>query len=240
MAGAGREVPELAAPSAIGDAGASLVAYLEDALSGVVSPRSIVLGDPADDPTKEPVVVLQLADVTASTHLRNGQWTGDRTTPTVDPAALVLDLRYRITVHPAHGGDHDPTARTRERHAVLGHVAHALHEGATLEDPHLVGSLADGPPLHVTLDQRDRTPDHASIDIEAPALHYLVTPVVIDPATDPGRGMGSPAMDSIGRDTTHDRIADRLSHLAPTDRLPTIRLPKRFTKSRRDSRGREP
>lgn len=229
----------MAAPSAIGDTGASLVAYLEDALTGVVSPRSVVLGAPGDDPTKEPVVVLELVDVTENAHLRNGQWTGDRATPTVDQAALVLDLRYRITVHPAHGGDHDPTSRTRACHAVLGHVAHALHEGAIVDDPHLAGTLADGPPLHVTLDQRDRTPDHAAIAIDVPAMHYLVTPVVIDPATDSGSDVGAPTADSIPRDARPDRIADRLSHLATTDRLPRIRLPDNHSRARRRSTERD-
>lgn len=206
-------------PSAIAEASASIVAFLEHELRGRLTPRAIVLGPPGESPTKEPVVTVELVDVSPNPHLRNGQWTTGSEDPLVDPTALVLDLRYRITVHPAHGTG-DPSETTLERHDVIGHVMHTLHQGAVIRDPHLQGSLADGPPLRVMLDQQDRTPDHQALALETPVLHYLVTPVIIDP---PG---------SSGNDTDGitDRLGDLLGRGPIHEHVPAIRLPDAFNR----------
>lgn len=220
----------MASPAAVAEASASLVAFLEHELGGRLAPRSIVLGPPEAAPTKEPVVAVELVDVFENPHLRNGQWTDGTETPLVDPAALVLDLRYRITVHPAHGTG-DPSDTTSARYDVLGHVMHALHQGATIDDPHLQGSLADGPPLRVTLDQQDRTPDHQALALETPVLHYLATPVIIDP----------PHATGDDADGITDRLDDLLGRGPIHDRVPTLRLPDALTRrpdsTRTDSRS---
>lgn len=92
---------------------------------------------------------------------------------------------------------------------------HALHDGALLDDQFLRGTLAQGPPLQVTYDQTDRTPDHAALAVETPALHYLVTPVIIDPEND-----------RSGDTRFGDGIRGRIPKM-PTlpERIPTIRLP---------------
>lgn len=205
----------MAGLTAIADASASLVAYLEEALVGTLPSRAIVLGEPDDTPTKEPVVSIELVDILENPHLRNGEWIDGQPDPVVHPNTLALDLRYRITVHPAHGGGNDPSERTHRRLEVVGYVMHALHGSAQIDDPYLQGSLADEPPIQVTYDQTDRTPDHAGLAMETPALHYLVTPVVIDPEHDRS---GDPRFG--------DGIRDRLPRLPVLEgRLPTIRLP---------------
>lgn len=214
----------VAAPSAIADASASLVAFLEHELQGRLTPRSIVLGPPEESPTKEPVVAVELVDVFENPHLRNGQWRDGADDPLVNPAALVLDLRYRITVHSAHGTG-DPTETTLARHDVVGHAMHALHQGPVIRDPHLQGSLAGGPPLRATLDQQDRTPDHQALAVESPALHYLVTPVIIDP---PESSSGGETSDGIT-----DRLGDLLGRGPVHERVPMIRVPDAL--SRRDA-----
>lgn len=206
----------VATPSAIAEAGSSLVAFLEHELVGRLTPRSIVLGPPEDSPTKEPVVAVELVDVFENPHLRNGQWTDGSDDPLVDPAALVLDLRYRITVHPAHGAG-DPRGTTSARHDVVGHVMHALHQGSVIRDPHLQGSLAGGPPLQVALDQQDRTPDHKALAVDTPVLHYLLTPVIIDPPDSSAGDDSSPGFT--------DRIGDIIDRGPIHERVPAIRLP---------------
>lgn len=206
-------------PSAIAEASASIVAFLEHELRGRLTPRTILLDPPEASPTKEPVVTVQLVDVFPNPHLRNGQLRAGDDDPLVDPTALVLDLRYRITVHPAHGTG-DPSETTLGRHDVIGHVMHTLHQGAVISDPHLQGSLTGGPPIRVTLDQKDRTPDHEALTLDTPVLHYLVTPVIIDPP-------GSSGNDS---DRTTDRIGDRLGRAPLHERVPTVRLPDAFTR----------
>lgn len=211
----------VAGPTAIADAGASLVAYLEDALSGIVPADSIVLGDADDVASKGPIVAIELVDVFENPHLRNGQWRPGESAPVVTPTALVVDLRYRITVHPARNPARDrthidPTQSTYRRHQVVGHVMHALHEGASLDDPHLQGTLADGPAVRVTYDQEDRTPDYQALTVESPALHYLVTPIVVD-SSDAG----------IDR-----RLPGRIPEMTARDELiPSVRLPKSVQKT---------
>lgn len=63
----------MAGLTAIADASDSIVAYLRDALAGTLSSRSIVLGNPDETPTKEPVVSVELADVFENHHLWNGE-----------------------------------------------------------------------------------------------------------------------------------------------------------------------
>lgn len=201
----------VAGPTAVADAGASLVAHLEDALTDIVPPRSVVLGAPDDAPSKHPVVVVELVDVVENPHLRNGQAAPSGTGLLVDPADLALDLRYRVTVRPGHGAGGGPSDATHDRHSVVGHVAHTLHTAPVLDDPHLQGSLAGGPPIRVTLDQHDRTPDHRALAVDTPALHYRVSPVVIDAATADSPSRRTPRLDAREALVPQIRLPDNAS-----------------------------
>lgn len=166
--------------TAIGDAGATLVALLEDALSDRLGSDQVVLGAPGAAPGKAPRLTLTLVDVRESPPLRNGQAGTPSGPAPLGPSALVLDLRYRLTVDPARGQERDPTAATRTQHELLGRAMRALHDRAVVDDPDLVGSLAGGPPLQVSLDQPAPPSAREGGREATPTVDYLVTPVVVD------------------------------------------------------------
>jgi len=110
---------------------------------------------------------------------------GDPTTVTAAP--LALDLHYLVTAHPAGGNSASgTTAATADQHRVLGWALQALAQQPVLDGAALQGSLADDPPIDVTL---ERSPFEDVVDVWStfpdkpfePSASCVLSPVLVDP-----------------------------------------------------------
>ena len=178
----------MVASSPIGDVGRTLRALLlEGMTSWSVDDDQIALVSPAQFDGDGAGLSLHLYRV-----IENAHWANERPgiTGTYDPSAapLVLELSYLLTAHPADS-DAVETADTLEQHRMLSAAIRTFREHATVDDPDLIGSLAGGPALQLSVeDADDRVHDVWSTFADTPYLpsvSYRVTPVVIEPSTVP-------------------------------------------------------
>ena len=167
----------------IGDVGRTLRTLLLDGMgTWSVDDEQIALTSPAQFAPDEVGLSLHLYHLAEDPH-----WANER--PSIDgsqdprAAPLVLGLSYLITAHPPDGDSID-TTDTLEQHRMLSKAIQTFRRHATIDDPDLVGSLAGGPALQVSVeDESDRVHDVWSTFQELPYLpsvSYRVTPLVID------------------------------------------------------------
>lgn len=183
--------------TAIADVGTAVTELLQDRLSDLLDPSNVVLGDPTSVGTgNSSCLTLYLYQIQENAQLSNDnasqfglpvsdeERVGQR--PTKGPA-VVLDLHYLLTAHPANGGG-DETTRASEQHSLLGRAMQVLHDEAVLES---VGRDEADDTFVVRL-----TPAAVSFnDLLSlwgtftelpyrPSVAYVATPVVIESQTE--------------------------------------------------------
>lgn len=166
----------------IGDAGRTLRSLLlEEMSTWGVGEEQVALTSPEGFEPEEAGLSIHLYRLVENEHLSNRPpTTGDHTAD----ASLVLELSYLVTAHPPSGETVD-TTETLEQHRLLSKAIRTLKEYAVVRPPNLLGALADGPPIHVTMDAAD---DARVMDVWGtfndtpylPSISYRVTPVVIE------------------------------------------------------------
>lgn len=176
----------MAAHTAIGDVGETLVELLRDRTGDGVDDADIVLGSPGESgPGGDARLTVYLYDVRQNEHLSN-----DRARPesTGRPAgaALVLDLHYLLTAHPKAGrSSATRTRRNRDQHEVLGRAMQILADNGVVREPDVEGERA----LTVTFASTDREElldvwgTFAEVPYQ-PSVPLVVSPVVIDSERD--------------------------------------------------------
>lgn len=199
----------MAGANPIGDAGRTLRSLLLDGMeSWSVDDEQIALVSPAQFDGDGAGLSLHLYRVTENAH-----WANERPsiTGTRDPAAapLVLSLSYLLTAHPADG-DAVESADTLEQHHMLSTAMQTFREHRTIADPDLVGALAGGPRLELTIEDADeRVHDVWSTFADTPylpSISYGVTPVVIESEDVP---VDQRVLTTRFEHDTHDVEADR-------------------------------
>jgi hypothetical protein len=177
----------VATHTAIADVGETLVELLRTHMDDLLLNREdVALVSPANAGSASGSrLTLYLYRVAPNSHLRNAE-RQEQTPDRERPPPLALDLYYLLTAHQSTGGTND-TAETTEQHRVLGRAMQVIQDNALLRGSDLVGSLAGGPDLAVTMADQSLE-ETVSVwntfgeEPYEPSVAYLVTPVLIDSA----------------------------------------------------------
>ncbi len=186
----------------IGDVGRTLRSLLLDGtVTWDLSEEQVALTSPEEFDPDEGGLSIHLYRLVENEHASNQRPGGGGRTA---DAPLVLELYYLVTAHPPNGGPVG-TDDTLEQHRLLSRAIHAFEERAVVRPPDLLGALADGPPLHITMGTGD---DGRVMDVVGmfgngpprPSVSYRVTPVIIEPtAAEAGPRVVETTMEYLAR-----------------------------------------
>lgn len=177
----------MAAPTAIADAGETLVDLLIDQMDASVNDKQVVLSSPERVKDNDTVrLTVYLYDVSQNAHMQNKEppLPPDATVRPGDP--LRLDLRYLVTAYPSTGNG-DETANTAAQHEVLGDAMRVLNDNPVVAGTDLAGAFEGDDALYVS-EAEEAMDTVVSVwntfgdRPYRPSVAYLVTPVVIDSA----------------------------------------------------------
>ncbi|PWV95665.1 uncharacterized protein DUF4255 [Paenibacillus cellulosilyticus] len=171
----------MAADSAIADVGESLLKLLQDGMSDLVQPSTIVLLSPADVEGQNVSLTLFLYYIAENPHLKNEppSYSGSGRQP------LAIDLYYMLT---AYTSVQDIRLKAAEEQRVLGRAMRLLHENTVLRGSKLQGSLSGTDEvLRVTMNPLALT-ELTSIwhaipkQFYRPSVGYVVSPLLLEAA----------------------------------------------------------
>ena len=192
----------------IGDAGRTLRSLLYDGLSTWgVSEEQVALTSPEGFEPEEPGLSIHLYRLAEDTHHSKG---GPAGTDLRGATQLVLELNYLITAHPPSGGTAD-TSDTLEQHRLLSKAIQTLEANRVVRPPDLLGALANGGSLQLTMDTDAETRMREvwgsfTNTPYLPSVSYGVSPVVIElPAEGPAPRVIENTMEHV--DATEDSDA---------------------------------
>jgi len=131
----------MANDTVIADVGMTLIELLQDNMSDLIQPDSIILFSPGEiEQGDTPRLSLFLYQVMENEHLKNQEMRQVNSNALKYPP-LTLDLFYMLTAYPS-SQIQDRTERTLEEHRILGRAMRVFYDNAILRGSLLRGSLA--------------------------------------------------------------------------------------------------
>lgn len=174
----------MASDTVIADVGDTLIQLLQDNMSDLVTPDSIILFSPGELEGDEPRLTLFLYQVFENEFLKNQEMQPVSDT-TLQHPPLTLDLFYMLTAYPS-GGITDRSERTLEEHRLLGRAMSIFYDNAILRGSVLRGSLAGTDAelriILTTMSMENLTQLWSAFNGQPfrPSVFYQVTPAPID------------------------------------------------------------